>query len=87
MLALGVLGALEHTPAADVIVQVARDQSREPDLRWEAARQLLALDPLLGFKLLSSMSECESDTLSAPAASLRQELLSAYPQLAEREAA
>lgn len=87
MLALGVLGALGHAPAVDVMEQTASDRSRETDLRWEAVRQLLALETLRGFSLLSSLAQIADDPIATPSAKLRNQLVKAYPQLAEKEAA
>jgi hypothetical protein len=81
MLALGVLGALESPPALDAMAQVALDQMREPDLRWEAVRQLLALDAAQGFALLGRLADDQHDPLSEPSRRLKHQLAAAYPQL------
>ena len=81
MLALGVLGALDHQPSLDAMAAVARDRTREPDLRWEAVRQSLALDPVKGIALLDLFATQYCDPLSVPAKNLAQQLRAAHPQL------
>jgi hypothetical protein len=76
-----VLGALESPPALDAMAQVALDQMREPDLRWEAVRQLLALDAAQGFALLGLLADHQHDPLSEPSRRLKHQLAAAYPQL------
>jgi hypothetical protein len=85
-LALAVLGALEHRPALGVMAAVARAPGREADLRWEAVRQSLALDPARGVELLDTLAQGDNPCLAGAATRLRQNLLAAHPQLA-REAA
>jgi hypothetical protein len=87
MLALGVLGALAYSPSLDAMERTARDDDRAPDLRWEAVRQSLALDPARGFAMLNRLAERASDELREPAKRLRHQLLVAYPQLAAKDAA
>lgn len=81
MLALAVLGALEHHPSLGVMADVALDSSREADLRWEAVRQTLALDPGRGFALLNRLAKRREDALAQPAIQLRGQLATAYPRL------
>lgn len=83
MLALGVLGALHYQPAENTMERVAQDQSREADLRWEAVRQLLTLNPRRGFMVLSALANDPADALVEPSGRLRQQLVAAYPQLRE----
>ncbi|MEM6477014.1 MAG: hypothetical protein AAF687_12690 [Pseudomonadota bacterium] len=89
VMALGVLGALEHWEALSVMGDVARDTSLDDDLRWEAVRQVLALDPASGMQLLDGLAQRGEDALARPAERLRGQLLRAYPQLVPgtREAA
>jgi hypothetical protein len=83
MMGLAVLGALEHRPALDAIERLARDGGAQRDLRWEALRQVLALDTVRGLALLAALAGAEGDTLSAPAAALGRQLRSSRPDLAE----
>ena len=89
VMALSVLGALEHRDALPVLGDVARDAWLDDDLRWEAVRQTLALDSASGMRLLNDLAEQSPDALAQPAARLRSQLLGAYPQLAlcDRKAA
>ena len=82
MMALGVLGALEHRAGIGAMVQVARDPARPRDLRWEALRQVLALDAGSGLALLAALAENRGDALSAPADALRERLTATRPELA-----
>jgi hypothetical protein len=82
-LALGVLGALQAEGSGEAMANIALDRQREPDLRWEGARQLLAHDPRRGFEVLLRLAANADDPLTAPAQSLQRQLLAAYPQLRE----
>ena len=81
VMALGVLGAMGAATALAPIADFARQDGHDRDARWEAVRQLLALDSTAGFALLSQLAERGADTLSRPAARLREQLIAAYPQL------
>ncbi|MFN4020504.1 MAG: hypothetical protein ACK4IC_08300 [Erythrobacter sp.] len=85
MIALGVLGALEHRPALEPMERLARDQQAERDLRWEALRQVLGLDTVCGMALLGQLAARGEDPLAPPAAQLRRNLLAAQPELAKLE--
>lgn len=87
MMALGVLGALEHRPALAVMARLALDGAAERDLRWEALRQVLALDSAQGLALLAELAARAQDALGPPAASLRRDLIAAHPDLATPEPA
>lgn len=82
MMALGVLGALQHRSALPEIERVAADRAQERDLRWEALRQVLALDAARGLALLARLADSADDPLNVPAAALRRDLVSARPDLA-----
>ncbi len=86
MMALGVIGALGYRAGTGAMVQVARDQSRAPDLRWEALRQVLALDAARGLALLAELADDRDDALSVPADALRQRLTATHPELAALQA-
>jgi hypothetical protein len=87
MMALGVLGALAHSPALAAMEQLARDMAAARDLRWEALRQVLGLDTARGYALLAQLSARRRDALAEPAARLQRDLLAAYPELAALEPA
>lgn len=88
MMALAVLGALAHRPAAAAMADLACDRSAERDLRWESLRQLLALDARAGMALLAKLAAPGGeDALAAPAALLRHNLLAVQPELALLEPA
>ena len=73
MRAYGALGTMEA---------VALNRSEEPDVRWEAARQMLGLGPLRGMQLLDAIAARAVDPLTAPAERLRDQLFMAQPELA-----
>lgn len=87
MMALGVLGALQHHPAAAAMERLALDELAARDLRWEALRQLLALDAENGLAVLARLADGHEDQLAAPTAALRRDLVAAHPQLAAMEPA
>ncbi|MEM7665667.1 MAG: hypothetical protein AAF250_07390 [Pseudomonadota bacterium] len=82
VMALAVLGALEYQPALDAMGDVASSSQRDPDLRWEAVRQALSLDPARGVAILSRLASDQDDPLHQPAQNLHAQLLAAHPQLA-----
>ncbi|QUL39230.1 hypothetical protein [Erythrobacter sp. JK5] len=83
LMALAVIGAMEHPAGLAAMQQVCADGARDPDVRWEAVRQALALDPAGGFALLSGLAGCPTDPLFNPALRLRAQLAEAHPHLAE----
>lgn len=87
MMALGVLGALEHRPALEPMERLARDTAATRDLRWEALRQVLGLDTARGLALLGALAAGSDDPLREPAARLLRDLLAAHPALAQLEPA
>lgn len=82
LMALGVLGALAHRPALDEMERLAGDTAAARDLRWEALRQMLALDAARGLALLAAVAGIAGDPLSTPAAALAQQLRATHPDLA-----
>ncbi|MEL7217203.1 MAG: hypothetical protein AAGK01_02100, partial [Pseudomonadota bacterium] len=82
LMALGVLGAMKHEAGLKVMRDIAINTERDPDLRWEAVRQTLALKPDSGIVLLGTLAQSRTDQLSQPADKLRNELRKAHPQLA-----
>ena len=87
LMALGVLGALAYRPALDAMEQLALDGAEQRDLRWEALRQLIGLDPARGCAVLTRLAEQPYDSLCEAAAKLHRQLLAAYPALAALEPA
>jgi len=87
LMALGVLGALGHRPALGAMERIAQDAAAPRDLRWEALRQMLALDARRGMALLAELAARGGDALAVPAASLLGDLLAAQPDLAQMEPA
>jgi hypothetical protein len=87
MMALGVLGALQHRSAAAAMERLALDEQAARDLRWEALRQLLALDALRGLAVLARLADGHEDQLATPAAVLQRDLVAAHPQIAAMELA
>ena len=81
VMALGVLGAMGAATAIAPIRDFARQDEHDRDARWEAIRQLLALDSAAGVAVLNQLAEESADILSRPAAKLREQLIGAYPQL------
>lgn len=87
MMALAVLGALEHRPALAAMADLASNRAADRDLRWEALRQVLGLDAAAGIALLTRLAANDGDALAGPAAKLRRDLLAAQPALAMLEPA
>ncbi|WP_299295861.1 hypothetical protein, partial [uncultured Erythrobacter sp.] len=82
-LALAVLGAMQCQKAVPVLKRLSEDTSNEADLRWEAVRQNLAINPAKGFAMIDRLAEQADDPLARPASSLKAQLISAHPQLAD----
>ncbi len=81
VMALGVLGALDDRRAIEPMKNFAQDISRDPDARWEAVRQVLAMDTAAGMALLSTTQANAGDPLARPSGELRQHLLASDPAL------
>ncbi len=81
VMALSVLGALGECGALEIMEKTALNARENPDVRWEAARQCLALDAARGLALLVKLAGYAADPLAKPAASLKTQLLSAQPEL------
>ncbi|MEM6584900.1 MAG: hypothetical protein AAF692_04020 [Pseudomonadota bacterium] len=81
VMALSVLGALGDEGALDVMAQTALNREDDADVRWEAARQALALGPVRGLSILHQLADRPDDTLAAPARALRATLLERQPEL------
>jgi len=78
-MALAVLGAMKRKDALEAMAITAR--AGPAHLRWEAIRQVLALDPVEGMHLLASAGSDEQDELRAPAQALHRRLARQYPEL------
>ncbi len=74
VMALAVLGALDHRAGIGAMGRFALDTDHDADARWEAIRQILAMDTKRGIDLLHRLSVRESDTLALPAVKLMQQL-------------
>lgn len=81
VMALGVLGALREYEALSVMEQTARNPKEDAEVRWEAVRQTLGLGPVRGLDLLADLASAPGDPLAPPASVLREQLLSAQPEL------
>lgn len=75
VMALSVLGALQHHGAIGPMEVFAQDIAHDPDARWEAVRQALAMNTERGIGLLEVLSNGAEDPLSAPASNLREQLM------------
>ncbi|MFL0357099.1 hypothetical protein ACI5KX_11555 [Erythrobacter sp. GH1-10] len=82
VMALAVLGAMGEATALSAIEQRALDACEDCDVRWEAARQALALDPVRGMRLLWTIRSNGDEGLARAASSLERQLVASYPQLA-----
>lgn len=87
MVALAVLGALSHRPAAAPMERLALNPDKPRHLRWEALRQLLAMDARAGTVLLERLANERGGVLAGPAAALWRNLVAAHPELAGQTAA
>ncbi len=81
IMALAVLGALEHEAAVPAMAALARDRSKAADLRWEALRHCLALDASEGLAVLATFACDAGDPLQASAGALHRQLAAAHPGL------
>ncbi|MEJ2408032.1 MAG: hypothetical protein P8Y58_00600 [Novosphingobium sp.] len=71
----------------DAVAHIARIASGEADpeagesLRWQAMREVLAMDTAAGLDLLTGFAAGEDDPLAGPAASLHASLIEIWPDL------
>lgn len=77
-----VLGRMGRADAAPVLADLAGDRSCGDGLRWQALREALALDTLVGFRALAAIACNEGDPLASTAGALRARLIEQYPVLA-----
>ncbi|MEN9682560.1 MAG: hypothetical protein RLZZ427_311 [Pseudomonadota bacterium] len=80
-LAAALLGRMGRNDAAPLLAAMALEPGGR-SLRWQALRECLGLDSVVGFAAVSRLAGRTADPLAAPAAALRQQLLATYPQLA-----
>jgi hypothetical protein len=76
-LAVSLLGHMGRKDAVPQMVQIALGEAEregEEGLRWQALREVLALDSVAGFDLLGRISSNGEDPLARPAALLRASL-------------
>lgn len=81
VMALAVLGAMEHEQGIEAMVSFAMNTAQDRDARWEAVRQILAMNAQKGLCLLSDLSGESTETLQAPAAKLFDHLVKRNPAL------
>ncbi len=81
IMALSVLGALGDSGAPDAMENIALRHDEAEDVRWEAVRQALALEPARGLAILAKLAAQAADPLAQPARSLRASLLREQPEL------
>ncbi|MBD2842314.1 HEAT repeat domain-containing protein [Erythrobacter rubeus] len=79
LMALAVIGAMDHRQALPLMAERARDLDEDLDVRWEAVRQTLGLDTARGLALLASLRGSSLDPLSGPARDLEARLLRRSP--------
>lgn len=79
-MALAVLGSMGRRDALPAMVAIAG--TGPPHVRWEAVRQMLALDTATGFRTLCAIADDPADGISGPAQQLRSALIGAHPALA-----
>lgn len=84
VMALAVLGAMGAADSVPAIAAFAQDAEHDLDARWEAVRQLLALDTGAGFDMVCKLALRAGDALAAPARTLREQLVAAHPVLRQR---
>ena len=84
-MAMALLGRMGRSDAAPALAMQARTGSNH--LRWQALRECLALDTASGFAELLRIAQALEDPLAAPAQALHAQLIEAYPQLKQQEAA
>ncbi|GAA4644251.1 hypothetical protein GCM10023115_22110 [Pontixanthobacter gangjinensis] len=82
---VALLGAMKRGEAVPTIADKCIEGT--PHLRWQAIRQMLALDTARGFEVLCAVAAAPTDDLNAPAAALKAQLLKSYPVLSEMESA
>ncbi len=85
VMALAVLGAMDHRAGLGAMVNFARESANDPDARWEGVRQILAMDTACGLSLLAELSNHVGDPLHAPAVATCNQLMIANPQLRRYE--
>lgn len=81
VMALAVLGAIGAEDTAEPIAEFARNCGHDADARWEACRQLLALDTQAGFALIYELSRRSDDPIADPSRSLCARLAETHPAL------
>ena len=74
LMALAVLGVADDERSAQLFSDIALDTARDPEVRWEAVRQLLAKDVVAGIRLIDQLSGSSCEVLSGAAKSLNRQL-------------
>lgn len=83
---LALLGRMGRKEAAPAMAAMAREAGPY-GLRWQALRELLALDTAAGFGALCDVARAPDDPLAMPAGALRAQLVEAHPELLALEEA
>ena len=81
VMALGVLGALGKPETLKPMREFARDMRKDHNARWEAVRQVLAMDTATGFRLLCELAVHAGDPIAQPARALKEYLEETEPAL------
>ena len=85
MMALAVLGALGHRDGLGAMDAFATNSDHDLDARWEAVRQILAMDTQRGMDLLGRLASMKADALAQPASNLIQHLHTIEPALSHKQ--
>ncbi|MFZ1742823.1 MAG: hypothetical protein WAT93_08205 [Pontixanthobacter sp.] len=76
---IALLGAMRRNDAVPAIE--AKCTGGSASLRWQAVRQLLAMDTARGFAVLGNLANAPEGELASAATALRAQLTAKYPQL------
>lgn len=79
-LMIALLARMGRQDAAPVLAEIAREAGPDGP-RWQALRECLGLDTLIGFRALTDLALAEGDPLAVPAGALRAQLIEAHPEL------
>jgi len=82
LMALSVLGALKHRDGIGAMDEFATNIAHDLHARWEAVRQILAMDARCGMDLLERLAQRDADALAQPSRNLIEQLRQTDPALA-----
>lgn len=83
---VALLGRMKRSEAAPLLAEIAGEAGPNT-LRWEALREVLALDAAAGFVVLCRIARSATDPLAGPAGVLRAQLIEAHRELLAFEVA